>query len=806
MLDVPLWCFISHNNENFGQSMSIFQLLIDPNCYQVTALSIAHLIACAGFFLLGGFVLFRESFSSFGRVYFIFCIACLVWQLARFGLASSLSKDVALMYAHIGYTASCVVIPAIFHVILVGLQKQREHIDLIATSWALGLIAAPLVLLTPWWVKDVVEYSWGFEPIWGAAGYSFLGVTALLITQILLLIPRSLKGLPTYSNDFKRRQQISMWAVILVFSGADYIPSMGYVIPPLSTLFISLFAIGVARVVFKYGWIDVDADLKISELLKNAQQASSLIDRDGLIKYANPALEKLFDRRFSQLENTRLETLLGSDATIENIAYNANVKLSQTISLPNAQLGSDSKQLIMESQFLDKKKQSFLVQISAIENQHLAPANAASSGFFDELSQLPTYNSFKKLAIAICERQDLSVGPIAIHFKHYKHCLINNGYASLETLTRQRRNQISEAFPESVLTGHVQNDIIVLLLPFTLLQDLPTVESRISTLGDLNLDGADSSLGELCAGICTHNLTKDNIDTVLHTAIKAAYEASTKDIYLLTQDDISSNLNTSDKDRIYTALAVDEFELFLQPIISLKEERIIGFEGLVRWNSPERGLLMPGEFISHLETGRLREKFEHWTLSSAHKILSTLEYFNLTSVWLSVNLNLADGINIRTSEVAESIFGESPELRKRLVLEVTERISMLAKYEKELNKLRSLGINIAIDDFGTGYSSLSRINELPLNKIKIDRSFIRQMRQSKKAAILVDIISSLAARLELSVVAEGIENLEDLDHMKQANVNEIQGFIFSEAKPLTHWLNILPNDKEWVRDRLKLAK
>jgi diguanylate cyclase (GGDEF)-like protein/PAS domain S-box-containing protein len=239
------------------------------------------------------------------------------------------------------------------------------------------------------------------------------------------------------------------------------------------------------------------------------------------------------------------------------------------------------------------------------------------------------------------------------------------------------------------------------------------------------------------------------------------------------------------ENRLRVALAVDEFVVHYQPKVDVSSNRITGLEALLRWRSPERGIVPPNDFITLLEETGLILDVGRWVLKQAMKDYCAWQAAGLNPPRIAVNLS---ALNLREASVVTEVKqlveqqGGSP---LGLDLEITESLIM-DDVERSIAKLESIqaaGIGIAIDDFGTGYSSLGYIARLPVNAVKIDRSFIAGMTASPHNMTIVATIISLAHCLNLKVVAEGVETREQLEALRRLRCDEMQGFLFSRALP-----------------------
>jgi diguanylate cyclase (GGDEF)-like protein len=238
---------------------------------------------------------------------------------------------------------------------------------------------------------------------------------------------------------------------------------------------------------------------------------------------------------------------------------------------------------------------------------------------------------------------------------------------------------------------------------------------------------------------------------------------------------------------IISSLKDNQFFLVYQPMYYLKDERIAQVEALIRWKHPEKGLLYPDQFIELAEQSGSIINIDLWVIESACRQLKLWRNNKRRPVVISVN------ISTTTFETPQFIPNLIRLLNKYevdptlLQLELTERIiirNIEGSIEK-LNELRNMGINVAIDDFGSGYSSLSYIVRLPIDSIKIDKSFVQNIQTSKEAKTIVATIINLCKALKFKVIAEGIENKYELEYLKCNECDIGQGYYFSKPIPIT---------------------
>lgn len=231
------------------------------------------------------------------------------------------------------------------------------------------------------------------------------------------------------------------------------------------------------------------------------------------------------------------------------------------------------------------------------------------------------------------------------------------------------------------------------------------------------------------------------------------------------------------------AMDKDEFDLFYQPIYDLRMDRISGFEALLRWRHPERGLVPPDQFIPVAEEIGLITPLGEWVLNRACEQAASWP----NELKIAVNVSATQFRDPRLAAVIANALEVSALAPHRLELEITESVLLGNSTETiaTLHELKARGLRIALDDFGTGYSSLSYLRSFPFDKLKIDQSFVRDATATKGSKLIVRAITSLGKSLGMTTTAEGVETIEQLNQMKAEGCNEAQGYLFSRPVPAT---------------------
>jgi diguanylate cyclase (GGDEF)-like protein/PAS domain S-box-containing protein len=248
------------------------------------------------------------------------------------------------------------------------------------------------------------------------------------------------------------------------------------------------------------------------------------------------------------------------------------------------------------------------------------------------------------------------------------------------------------------------------------------------------------------------------------------------------------------------ALKNNEFTLYYQPKIDLNSGAIIGAEALLRWRDPERGLVFPNEFIAIAEECGLIIPIGQWVLGEACRQIKAWLNLGLNAVPVAINISTVELKHTHFLASITSALESTGAPSNYLEMELTESI-LLHDPElaiKVLSSLKKKGIHLAIDDFGTGYSSLSYLKRLPIDTLKIDQSFVRDITRDTDSATIVNAVIGLGHNLNQRVIAEGIETLEQLALLRTQNCHEGQGFHFSEALPANEFAQLLENQPAFI--------
>jgi diguanylate cyclase (GGDEF)-like protein/PAS domain S-box-containing protein len=412
--------------------------------------------------------------------------------------------------------------------------------------------------------------------------------------------------------------------------------------------------------------------------------------------------------------------------------------------------------------------------------------------FHDALTGLPNRLLFSDrltMALAQAHRSRQKLAAIYLDLDRFKVINDSLGHKVGDELLRRVADRLRLCIREEDTIARLGGDEFILLVPrLSSEEDVETVGRKILTAIRLPFTIDDREVF-LTTSIGISVYPEDGIDseTLVQNADTAMYRAKERgrDNYQLYSPAMNPRAidRLSLENRLRQALSNGELVLFYQPVLDLRDGRIRGAEALLRWRHPERGLLNPADFITLAEISGLITPIGRWVLKSACEQIREWKAMGHPRLTVSINLSPRQFQQVGlVGEVATTLSASEIEAGS-LDLEITES-SAMENPQLAINtlwELRKLGVGISMDDFGTGYSSLNYLKKFPIDRLKLDQSFVRDVVAKPEDAAIVRAVINMAHTLQLVVVAEGVENEEQLAFLRQQRCDEMQGFLFSPA-------------------------
>ena len=442
--------------------------------------------------------------------------------------------------------------------------------------------------------------------------------------------------------------------------------------------------------------------------------------------------------------------------------------------------------------------------------------------YYDGLTRLPNrVLSMERLKLALenARRQNRTLAVLFLDLDQFKRINDTLGHGAGDRLLQGVAERLKKCLRSSDTIGRVDpsdpsdtiarlggDEFIISLTDIARGEDAGRVAGRI--LEALNepfrLDGQDVLIGG-SIGISLFPHDGADVETLLRNADAAMYHV--KDSGRGAFQFYNQSMNAAARERLAMegslrkALERGELLLHYQPLVDTDTGDIVGAEALVRWNHPELGLVPPAQFIPLAEETGLILPIGEWVLQAASAQARAWQDGGHPALHIAVNLSGRQFRQQPLVEVVGRVLGRTGFDPKHLELELTESVLMRDAEEtvRTLNGLKALGLRISVDDFGTGYSSLSYLTRFPIDILKIDRSFVREIATGRGEGAITSAIIAMAQGLDLAVVAEGVETEEQMEHLQRRGCRMMQGYLFGRPVPAEEFTRVLERGASGAR-------
>lgn len=543
-----------------------------------------------------------------------------------------------------------------------------------------------------------------------------------------------------------------------------------------------------------------EKDHQLRMLFEHAQNGILIFDNTGTIISQNPSVERMV-----RIENLNLEgeniahvieafsTQLGgfSEANMDKLLGEQEKEFESILQVENSNPVEIAFTINSIPEVEDKQYYfSFFRDIGA---EKAAERRLIRLAKYDALTDLPNRTLFYEIldrAIASHAKDNQKFNVFFIDLDKFKSVNDTYGHAFGDEFLKKIGQRLQSTCRSSDIVSRWSGDEFVLLFEKegNNRSAISIAEKLIELVAQpIEIDG--SKIIPSCSiGIASYPNDADSAELLIKHADNAMYQAKADGrnrFRFFTQEMNEVMMYRLSLEReLAQAIENDEFVLHYQPQISIKTGEINGVEVLLRWQHPEQGLLYPKEFLHIAEESLLVKDIGNWVFKNA--IEAAARWLNAKGDTISISINVA-AVQFKDVDIIPNLLqiitsvGISP---KNIILEITESALLedSTMVINQINSLKALGIRIALDDFGTGYSSLSYLRKLPIDILKIDRSFLEDSTNDKVSAHIISAIVELSHALNLDVVAEGIETKEQLELLQLENCDKAQGFYL--AKPM----------------------
>ena len=539
-----------------------------------------------------------------------------------------------------------------------------------------------------------------------------------------------------------------------------------------------------------------------------------ILDRDGHFTFINERIETLLGYESKELIGKHYSILVHqNDIEIARYVFNerrVGDRASRNVEL-RLKCKDDSSKRFFETRTLPielssmgiyqneehPRKKTYLGTYGVardITERKIAEDTINFQAYHDLLTNLPNRALLRdrlSLAISQAKREEEMLAVMFLDLDRFKNINDSLGHVVGDELLQQVSNRLKSCVREGDTLARFGGDEFTLLLPKIAKgkEDAIKIAEKINEVLKDPFDIEDNELYVSASiGIAIYPRDGTSMDSLIKHADIAMYHVKDtgKNNYKFYSNDMTTPYfqNLSLETGIRRALDNDEFHLMYQPQINIKTGEIVGVEALLRWEHPEHGSITPAEFIPFAEETGMIVEIGHWVLRNACAELKRWRDAGLPEIRMSINMSarqLAEKTIVKHVSGVLRDFGIPGHC---LEIEITEN-TIMNDMDSVIHKLKELskkGVYIAIDDFGTGYSSLSYLHKLPIQTLKIDRAFIKEVNMKHSRNSIINTIVAMAKGLSLNVIAEGVETQQQLEYLQEIDCSEAQGFLF--GKPL----------------------
>ncbi|MFT9495435.1 bifunctional diguanylate cyclase/phosphodiesterase [Anaerosolibacter sp.] len=430
-----------------------------------------------------------------------------------------------------------------------------------------------------------------------------------------------------------------------------------------------------------------------------------------------------------------------------------------------------------------------------------------SLAYYDGLTNLPNRQMFEKILkkqILQAKTNEKKLALLYLDLDNFKKINDTLGHHYGDKLLQGIADGLRATMKEGMNISRLSGDEFAVILPNVM--DAKTFHSEVIAIMEaINkswvIEGNELYITS-SVGIAIYPDDGQDVQALLKNADTAMYAAKENEknsfaFYTPEMHEKSLNFFNMEMD-LRNALMNKEFILYYQPLINLSTGKIIGVEALIRWLHPERGMVPPNDFIPFAEESGAIIHIGEWVIQEACRQLKNWYNMELPQIYISVNLSARQ---IRQQDLIEKIIHITEEMGvdgRNLLFEITENVALhdLRQSIHTLNMLRSMNMRVALDDFGTGYSSLNYLKKLPIDMIKIDRSFVRDITEHLDERFIAKTIIDLAHNMDVIVTAEGIETETQYKILQEYGCDFGQGYLFSKPVPAEEIEKLLLRDKK----------
>ncbi|HEY5556970.1 EAL domain-containing protein [Acetobacterium sp.] len=769
--------------------MNIFSLIL-------AMLSVVYLF-------LGLSVIRLDQKSTLNRLFFALNLSLVIWSFTAALYLSADDEATCIFWFKLSSIGALLFVGIVLHFFLKYTHKEK----LLKQWWVYIVLYLPSIIFSymqmtsDFFVKAYFHGSNGWIISARTDSLWFWASIAYTIVYVGVCVLISYRYQKTAISQRERKQA----RILIVSSAASLLTGMiidvfTFIlrsdIPDISTIAGAVWSVGIYYAIVKYKLMAMTPALIAENLFQTIIDSVILTDPKGIILSVNPETQKLLGYNQKELVGEPLERIFFSDSQ----SNNANIsELLNTCPVRGVEASIISKNgvkipiilSISECEDNYDTRIGFVLASKDVTEYKNAEKKIQYLATHDSLTGLPNRLLFTQLlhhAIQSAKRHKQQLAVFFIDLDRFKIINDTKGHAAGDQLLQEIATRYKHSLRASdVVSRQGGDEFVILIEDVHKLGDLELVAANIlaSTLKPVVLLD-DECRVTASIGISLYPKDGDDEQSLMKNADIAMYYAKEegKNNFQFYSKDIQSQSTgrLAIETNLRYALERNELYLHYQAKTDVKTGIITGVEALLRWQSPILGAVTPTQLIPVAEATGMIIPIGKWVLKTACAQNVAWQKEGLPAVCMAVNLSLRQIADDNLIDDIKAALNDSGLAANLLELEITESTIMSnpTRMLAVLVKIKSLGVRLSIDDFGTGYSSLSKLKHFPIDTLKIDRSFVRNIPENAEDKAITHAIIAMGRNLGLTVIAEGVETVEQLNFLKEQSCDEMQGYFFSK--------------------------
>ncbi|HYW02984.1 MAG TPA: EAL domain-containing protein [Gammaproteobacteria bacterium] len=769
--------------------------------YHFTLFALPNLVAAALILGWGAWVRWFEGPTRIGNLTAALSLAAATW-LGGFGLVYTATSAAAarpwIELTQFGVLA----LPPLLHALLARLfqlQGWRRRIN--PALWLVSLaLAAALVTHTDYF-RAPYHYWWGYYAHYGIAGTLSAVYLAAMLAWLAVEGARVLRALPPESTA-RRRVKLILVGFTVAFGGiVDILPAWGVPCYPFGYAMVMVLIGTVGYAAWRYRLLSITPETAAQQILASLTDGVGVVDEAGRVALINARAEELLGVRAGELLGRpawELAQRLGIADQVEERILREPAGEAREVRLPRP--GGGERVLSISGWPLRSRHGETLLEVWVLHDvtdYRRAAEEIEYLAYHDRLTGLPNRALLLDRLGQALARLNRPAAPgvclVLLGLDRFTNVNDSFGHSAGDRVLRVIAERLAATLRPGDTLARVGADEFGVLLEGEV--DPASVQALVAALQaelqqEIVLQGEvltmHASVGVSLArapGRDPEGLLRE-ADTAMHQAKRGHGPAP---VFFQSEMNVQVQTRLELEQGLRRAIQRDELEVYYQPLVAVADGHVAGFEAVVRWNHPRRGMLQPDEFIPVAEDTGLITRLDGWVVATAARQVARWHALLGASDGPSLSVNLSPR-KLRAGGVADELAAVLREARlppRSLTVEITESALMedTDTAFAELSAIRELGVRLSIDDFGTGYSSLAYLKRFPVTETKIDRSFVAGLGRDPNDTAIVRAVIALSHALGLETVAEGVENELQLEILGELGCELAQGFLFGPPLP-----------------------